>query len=236
MNEDRQKTPLRGVRKVIAQRMQESLKSTAQLTYHADADVTDLMEVRRHWKADGRHISLEDCLLFALTRTLRELTDFNGVADESSFTPSATVDMALAISSPNGLMTPVLRGIESLSLDDLARKRRDTVERALAGKLAVSEMKGGSFTLSNLGHTRVKYFTPILNAGQIGILGVGRMIQQLRLSEQQTPKSRSMLPLSLTTDHRIVDGDPSGRFLTLLCEQLEEFDDATSPSPKAQAV
>lgn len=235
MTEQGQKVPLRGVRKIIAQRMQDSLKSTAQLTYHADADITDLMTRRRSWKADGRKVSVEDCLLFAVSKALTAMPDFNGVADEDSLTRSKSVDISLAISSPVGLMTPILRNVQTLSLDDLSKVRRDTVERALSGKLAVSEMKGGSFTLSNLGHTRVRYFTPILNAGQIAILGVGRLVQNLELSDEHALEQRSMLPLSLTADHRIVDGEPAGRFLTLLCEHLENFDDAC-PDPEAQIV
>ncbi len=231
MAEQLEAVRLRGVRKVIADRMQASLQSTAQLTYHADADITHLLAERRLWKEKGRLISLEDCLIFALSAVLAELPEFNGTSDTQSIHPSASIDMSLAISSPAGLMTPVLKGVETFDLDTLAETRRDVVGRALKGKLAVSEMKGGSFTLSNLGHTRVRYFTPILNAGQIAILGVGRLETRLALSDQGEVCQQSILPLSLTADHRIVDGEPAGRFLTLLCEQLEDFDD-TRPNAK----
>lgn len=219
---------LRGVRKVIADRMMDSLRSTAQLTYHADADVTDLLAKRRVWKENGRRISLEDCLIHALSGVLTEMPEFNGTSDAQSVQLSASIDISLAISSPAGLMTPVLRGVETLDLDTLANTRRDVVSRALKGKLAVSEMKGGSFTLSNLGHTRVRYFTPILNAGQIAILGVGRLETRFVLSEDRTVGQNSFLPVSLTADHRIVDGEPAGRFLTGLCERLEDFDETGS--------
>ncbi|WP_375209456.1 2-oxo acid dehydrogenase subunit E2 [Hyphomonas jannaschiana] len=212
-----------GVRKIIAERMLASLHSTAQLSYHGDADVTDLMARRSAWKTAGQAISLEDCLIHAIARTLEAYPDFNGVADDVSITRHESIDLSLAISTPMGLMTPVLRDVGSMPLVDIADRRRDLIERAQVGKLAVSEMKGGSFTLSNLGHTRVRYFTPILNAGQIALLGVGRLVETAIVDEVGHPKAARMLPLSLTADHRIVDGEPAGQFLDQLCRHLEQF-------------
>ena len=214
---------LGGVRKVIAERMLASLQSTAQLSYHGDADVTELMARRSTWKAAGHAISLEDCLIYAIARSLEALPDFNGVADDVSITRHSAIDLSLAISTPMGLMTPVLRDVGSMQLGDIASERRDLIVRAQAGKLAVSEMKGGSFTLSNLGHTRVRYFTPILNSGQIALLGVGRLAETAVFDEAGHPAPARMLPLSLTADHRIVDGEPAGQFLDLLCRHLEQF-------------
>ena len=214
---------LSGVRKVIAQRMLASLHGAAQLTYHGDADVTALMTRRKDWKAAGHAISLEDCLIFAIARTLEAYPEFNAVADDTSFTRHSTMDLSLAISTAAGLMTPVLRNAGTMSLSELAGTRRDLVTRGLAGKLAVSEMKGGSFTLSNLGHTRVRYFTPILNAGQVALLGVGRLVETAVFDTTNVVKPARMLPLSLTADHRIIDGEPAGKFLDALCEYLEDF-------------
>lgn len=209
---------------MIAGRMMASLQSTAQLTYHGDADVTHLMALRKGWKADGLNISLEACLIHALCRTLEGFPAFNGVADEVSVTMAGDVDLSLAISTPSGLMTPVLKGANALPLAELSDTRRALVSRALAGELAVSEMKGGTFTLSNLGHTRVRYFTPILNAGQIALLGVGRLEQTAVFNDEGEVTASYRLPLSLTADHRIVDGEPAGKFLDTLCCKLEGFD------------
>ena len=215
---------LQGVRKVIADRMQASLHNTAQLTYHADADVTALMELRQTRKVNERSLSLEDCLIYALATTLKALPEFNGMSDITSLTLNQAVDLSLAISTPQGLMSPVLKDVGALSLEDIAIRRRDLIMRAMEGKLSVSEMKGGSFTLSNLGQTRVRYFTPILNAGQIGLLGVGKLQDTVKLADNDRPVWARVLPLSLTADHRIVDGEPAGRFLGHLCDQLEDFD------------
>jgi pyruvate/2-oxoglutarate dehydrogenase complex dihydrolipoamide acyltransferase (E2) component len=217
---------LNGVRKVIAERMCASLQNTAQLTYHADADVTALMALRQAWKVEGRSPSLEDCLIHALAETLKAFEAFNGVSDSTSLILNQTVDLSIAISTPHGLMSPVLRDIGGMSLEEISVHRRDLIERAMNGKLSVSEMKGGSFTLSNLGQTRVRYFTPILNAGQVGLLGLGRLQDTFMLTENDRPVRLRALPLSLTADHRIVDGEPAGRFLDHLCGRLESFDAA----------
>lgn len=216
--------PIQGVRKIIAQRMLESLHSTAQLSYHADADVTALLAQRERWKTQSHSISLEACIIFSLAKTLAEFPAFNGVASADSVTLFDQIDLSLAVATPNGLMTPVLRNINALDLPELAQQRKQLVQRALTGKLSVSEMKGGSFTISNLGHTRVKYFTPILNSGQLALLGVGSLYETLSLGADNEIMCRHYLPLSLTADHRLIDGDPAGRFLSKLCEQLEHLD------------
>lgn len=218
--------PFRGVRKVIADRMMESLQASAQLTYHGDADVTALMEMRRSWKEQGEPVSLEACVILALVQTLLTFPAFNATADERSISISEPIDLSIAISTPAGLMTPVVKDIGSDGLKALADKRRDLIGRAMDGKLSVSEMKGGSFTLSNLGHTRVRYFTPILNAGQVALLGIGRLEDKLSVNVEGAVTVRQLLPLSLTADHRIIDGEPAGQFLDSLCAALEAFDAA----------
>ena len=215
---------LRGVRKVIADRMMASLQGSAQLTYHGDADVTTLMTLRRGWKEQGKSISLEACVIFCLVKALQAYPAFNAVSDEQSISIREAIDLSLAISTPAGLMTPVLKDLGNDSLADLADKRRELIGRAMAGQLSVSEMKGGSFTLSNLGHTRVRYFTPILNAGQVALLGIGRLEDKLSLDEDGVVSARKLLPLSLTADHRSIDGEPAGQFLGSLCAALEVFD------------
>lgn len=217
-------SPFRGVRKVIAARMMASLQSTAQLTYHGDADVTALMQQRRRWKEQGETVSLEVCVIFSMVKALKALPDINGVAGESSVTQSEAVDLSIAISTEAGLMTPVLKDIGGETLGTLSDRRRDLIERARAGKLSVSEMKGGSITLSNLGHTRVRYFTPILNAGQIALVGLGRLEETVQLDAAGQLVRRQVLPVSLTADHRVVDGEPAGQFLEAVCGGLEAFD------------
>ncbi|MFV3077416.1 2-oxo acid dehydrogenase subunit E2 [Niveispirillum fermenti] len=217
---------LKGVRGVIAARMMDSLHHSAQLTYHAEADISALLDQRREWKQAGLKISVEDCVIHALARVLAAFPAFNGVLEDGLFTPSAGLDLSVAITTPGGLMTPVLRGASTLSLAGIAAARADLVARAQAGKLAVSQMRGGSFTLSNLGTTRVRFFTPILNRPQVALLGLGRVDPVLVPDGAGGGRTVQRLGLSLTADHRLLDGYPCGQFLEGLCHAVERFEAA----------
>lgn len=223
-NLSNQAVRITGIRSVIAKRMVESLASAAQLTYFADADITGLLASREEWKNAGQSVGIEDCIIYAIARSLSGFPDFNATLEEDMFARSDAINMSVAISSPTGLMTPVVRGVEQLSLSDIAEKRRDLVTRALEGRLEVEDMKGGTFTVSNLGLTRVRHFTPILNRPQVALLGIGRIEEVAKQGRNGRLDWRKVVGLSLTADHRILDGDPSGRFLAALCEGLENFD------------
>lgn len=220
VSQDGETVAFRGARKVIATRMMQSLHTSAQLTFQAEADITALMVSRKQWSVSGRKISLEDCLIAALGHAHRTAGGLSGVADADGVALFDELHLSIAIETQNGLMTPVLRHVERLSLEEIAVARRALVERALSGQLKVCDMKGGTFTLSNLGQTRVSFFTPILNGGQLGLLGVGSFVRRPSLEDGQL-SDRAWLPLSLTADHRVVDGAPAGRFLTQICEYLE---------------
>ena len=218
--------PLKGVRGVIAARMMDSLQQSAQLTYHAEADIAPLLARRQEWKVHGLKISVEDCIIHALAGVLANFPQFSGTLEEGLFTPSPVLDLSIAITTPGGLMTPVLRGASGMSLMEIAAARAALVARAQAGKLAVSEMKGGSFTLSNLGTTRVRFFTPILNRPQVALLGLGRVEPVLLPDGDDGVRVARRLGLSLTADHRLLDGYPCGQFLESLCHAVEWFEAA----------
>ena len=215
---------LAGARRVIARRMMRSLAASAQLTYHADADITDLMARRTGWKARGARISLEDCAIAALAGALAAQPQLNGTLADDVLNLEASVDVAVAISVSGGLMTPVVRNAQRLDLAGVAAARADLVARARSGTLKVSEMKGGTTTISNLGLTVVRHFTPILNGGQLTLLGLGRTETRLARSAAGEIVERLSLGLSLTADHRVVDGEPAGRLLGDICERLRTLD------------
>ena len=211
---------LRGVRRLIADRMMASLKESAQLTYHARADVTDMMAWRASLPANRRP-GVEDCVISALASALAQHPDFNATVQAGTVTIHARIQVAVAISTPGGLVTPVLRDVQDLPIEQIALRRRELVRRAQEGRLATSEMKGGTITISNLGLTAVQFFTPILNAGQAAILGLGRITPELRRAPDGEIVSSLALGLSLTCDHRWVDGDPSAKFLGDIIRGLE---------------
>ncbi|MDI3299382.1 MAG: dihydrolipoamide acetyltransferase family protein [Bacillota bacterium] len=214
--------PLRGMRRTIAQRMQRSLAETAQLTLHASADATELVRLRQARRAEG--LAYDDLLVRALALSLREHPALNGWLVEDELRLAERVDVGLAVALPEGLIVPVIRDAASRSLREIAAERARLVERARSGRLAVSEVTGGTFTLTNLGMYRIEGFTPILNAPQIATLGVGRIAPEARVLEDGRIAARPVLRLSLTFDHRAVDGAPAAAFLDALVRRLEAAD------------
>lgn len=217
-------TRLAGARRVIAQRMMHSLATSAQLTYQTDVDITDLLARRAAWKAASLRVGIEDCALMALARALAEHPQLNATTEGELVRFEHSVDVSVAIAVGGSLLTPVIRDAAGLDLAGIAAARAALVERARTGGLKVSEMKGGTTTLSNLGRTAVRHFTPILNGGQPTLLGLGRIESRLARLPSGEIVDRQVIGLSLTADHRLVDGEPAGRFLGEICQRLQALD------------
>lgn len=205
---------LTGMRGIIARKMQESLSSAAQLTFHADCDATALVSVRNGMKGRGTPVSYEDLMCKAVSTALKEFPEFNGHVVDKEIRISDRHHISVAIAVAQGLVVPTVFDVQDKSLEEISEARRDLIERAKTGALTVLEMTGGTFTISNLGMTRVRYFTPIINSPQIAILGLGQL-KGRELAEDYT------MGLSLTADHRAVDGYPCGMFLGRLAEVIE---------------
>jgi len=213
---------LSGMRGVIARHMLESLSSAAQLTYFATADASGLVDARDAWKSQGNKVGYEDIILSCLCASLEDYPDFNGIARGKDVQVHQEVRISVAVALPDGLVAPALSDLRGLIVPEISVLRRNLVDRARQGRLSVAEMKAGTFTISNLGATRVDHFTPILNGGQIGLLGVGQIANKPAALGNGSVGIRPELGLSLTTDHRFVDGAPSGAFLTSLIEKIEK--------------
>lgn len=220
---DTRGVPLRGARAMIADKMVASLRDAAQLTHHARADVSALLAAKEALAAEGTRVSVEDLLMAAVVRVLKRHPDINGVVKDRAIYLSDQVDLCVAIALPGNLLAaPAMFGADAMSLTELRAARQDLSARAKANKLTVAEMTGGSFTVSNLGLSRVEQFTPILNTPQIGILGVGRIVE----TATRGPEGIAFRPftgLSLTFDHRAIDGAPAADFLSDLCAEIEGF-------------
>ena len=129
--------------------------------------------------------------------------------------------MSVAIALPNGLVAPAIFDVHAMSVPEIAAARQDLIARARAAKLTVRELTGGTFTVSNLGASRVRFFTPILNYPQVAIVGLGQIAQRPWVCDDGTVAARPVIALSLTSDHRFIDGEPSAAFLTTLCRLIE---------------
>ena len=221
--------PVRGARRLVAERMHASLRDTAQLTMTSYADATRLLQLRAAFKtADPQFemsdVTLNDLLLFAVARTLTEHPELNATCRDGEggleIVRSAAVHLAFAVDTPRVLMVPVIRDAAGLRVRELSTRAADLAERCREGSITPAELAGGTFTVSNLGSFGVESFTPILNPPQAAILGVGAVTWR-PIGEREV---QQQVALSLTIDHRLIDGAPAARFLQTLCARIAELD------------
>ncbi|HEX9869171.1 MAG TPA: dihydrolipoamide acetyltransferase family protein, partial [Candidatus Tectomicrobia bacterium] len=213
-----QSIPLRGMRKVIAERMHKSLQSSAQLTITTEVDVTQLIDRRQEVQREF-NATYTDFIIQACAHALKQHPRMNAVLDGDTIQVQGQISVGLAVALEEGLIVPVVHNTDKKSLKDIAQEARGLAEKARAGKLAIEDVSGGTFTVSNLGMFGVDGFTPILNAPQTGILGVGRIVEKPVIYHGEIAK-RSMMVLSLTFDHRVIDGAPAGAFLQTVADLL----------------
>jgi len=217
---------IKGVRKIISERMYESLQSTAQLTMHASADVRGLLTFRKACKAstDGQvqMISINDMLLWIISRVLDGFPGINALMLQENIIEHSQVNLGFAVDTPRGLIVPVIKDVRSKSLRQLSVEAKDLAQSCIHGKFSPEILEEGTFTVTNLGIFGISGFTPILNTPQVAILGIGGIEQkpvQIGSEIQFVPH----IELSLTIDHRAIDGAPGARFLSALTRLIARF-------------
>lgn len=216
------RVPLKGMRKMIAAKMLESLQTTAQLTHHAECRLDALKARRAELKAEGSAVSVQDLLLLKVIETLKAHPGLNATLDGEVIEHHTAVHLGLAIPLPGDLLVaPALFDADRLDGEGLYQARKALTDKALAGKLSVKELTGATFTVSNLGLSRVHHFTPVLNPPQVAILGVGGIQRRLELGPSGELVEVEWMGLSLTFDHRAVNGAPAADFLDDLCRRIE---------------
>ncbi|MGH2519505.1 MAG: dihydrolipoamide acetyltransferase family protein, partial [Chloroflexota bacterium] len=214
---------LAGRRGLIAQRMHASLRDMAQLTLGLEADVTAALALRQQLKAlwpEEQQPTVTDLVLRAVILALGEHPALNATLEGTTLRTHGSIDLGLAVDAEGGLVVPVLHQAEALSLREQAQHTRDLATRARENCLRPEDVAGGSFTLTNLGGLGIDFFTPIINPPQVAILGLGRVFPRLSLAAGQVAE-RQYLTLSLTIDHRAIDGAPAARFLGTVKRNLE---------------
>ena len=215
--------PITGLRRTIASRMLESTLSMAQVTLTTEADVTDAMRLREglsRQSAEGG-LSPLHLVIMSTARSLREHPRMNAIQREDEVELVPEVNIGVAVSLPDGLIVPTIRRADEKSLGQIAREARDLADRAREGKASYDEVTGGTFSITNLGAYEIDAFTPIINPPQVGILGVGRALEKPAVHQGEMVK-RSMMFLSLTFDHRVIDGAPAAEFLRAVKGHLED--------------
>lgn len=219
---------VKGVRKVIAERMLQSLQTTAQLTLHTSADARALQSLRKRLKESPeamglRGITINDLVLFAVARTLPTYPSLNALFYGTEIHQYRSVHLGVAVDTPRGLMVPVIRAAETLSLRRLSAEAKRLAAACLESKITPDELTGGTFTVTNLGAFGVESFTPVLNPPQVAILGVCA-IQPKAVETNDGIQFIPHLGLSLTINHQVVDGAPAARFLQALGQAIATID------------
>ncbi len=219
-----EEAPMTGVRKAISRSMCASLTEMAQLTLNASFDATSIMEYIKQLKQNAEalglpKITLNDMVLYAVSRTLPAHPYINANLVGDSFRLFRHANIGLAVDTERGLLVPTLFGTDTMSLAQIAAASKEAAERARGGQLSPDEMSGGSFTVTNLGSLGIESFTPVINPPQTAILGVCTITNRMRADGSVYPA----MGLSLTFDHRAVDGAPAAKFLAQLCSMLENF-------------
>lgn len=214
-------TPISPMRRAIAERLQTWLGSTAQVTLTAEADVTDLAaELGRRARDDPPQGTLAAAAVRAVALALRDHPRVGARWTEAGLREPDRRDIGVAVALADGLVTPVVRDADRKDLPTLGREIAAAAERARAGLLTPAEVEGGVLSVTNLGAYRIDGFTPLLNPPQSAILGLGRARWRPAVRDGAVVP-RQLMVLSLTFDHRVVDGAPAASFLTDVVERLE---------------
>ncbi len=219
---------LKGIRKLIAERMLESLRNSAQLTLNSSADASALLALRGRFKSSVTHkefqsVTINDLVQYAVVRVLPQHPELNALLNGDLIEYHDKIHLGFAVDTPRGLMVPVIRNAGALNLLALSLEAKRLSSACLSGKISPDELNGGTFTTTNLGSLGVESFTPVLNLPQTGILGINT------ITPRAVEKGNGLefiphISFSLTIDHRVIDGAAGARFLQSLAKTITEID------------
>lgn len=199
---------VKGMRRTIARRMHQSISTTAQLTLHTTIEIPELVSFKKSHPV----ITYTDLFVKATAMALMKHPRLNATFIEDTIQLWPSANIGLAVSLEDGLIVPAIADAEEKTLEQIAETRKDLINRAQTGQLTTEEVTSGTFTISNLGMSPVEAFTPILNIPQVALLGIGRIKEMPRVVKG-TVQIVPVVYLSLTIDHRVVDGEPGAMFL-----------------------
>ena len=223
---ERQK--MNGVRRMTARHLAATWNTVPQVTQFDHADITDLERLRKHFaprvaKDNGGKLTITAIMLKVVASALKVFPNFNSAVDMGSeeIVLKKYINIGLAVETPRGLLVPVVRGVDGKNITQLAADLAAISAKARTGKSTPEDMSGGNFTISNLGGIGGIGFSPIVNHPEVAILGISRGSMEAKYIDGEFVP-RLMLPLSLSYDHRVIDGAEGARFLRWVCEALEE--------------
>ena len=216
-----------GIRRAISKSMHTSLSTMAQLTHNTSFDATAILNYRKLLKnSEGElsGITLGDIILYAVSRVLLNHPDLNAnMLDDNSIRLFKHVNLGVAVDTPRGLMVPTIFNADQKSLLEISKEVKELAAQCREGNINPDKLSGGTFTVSNLGNLGVESFTPVINPPQTGILGVCGTVERVRKGKDGAIEIYPAMGLSLTYDHRAVDGTPAAKFQKELGAALENF-------------
>ena len=220
--------PLSRTQSHVARVMHRNWVSIPHVTHHDDADITGFEQRRKEWNTahPDKRRTLLPALIKASVAALQRYPQFNSSlsADAMSLSLKKYYHIGIAVDVPNGLLVPVIRDCDTKTIDEISAEIAHISEKARTKGLSMAEMSGGCFTLSSLGHIGGTGFTPVINAPEVAILGICRTQGRFLPDATGLPVLRQLLPLSLSYDHRVINGADAARFLCAMAESLESFD------------
>lgn len=212
--------PFAGMRKVISENMMKSLHGMAQANHRMKVDMTEAIKLRERLKVDGVKISYNDILVKVVAKALGDFPIVNSTLTEEGIVLRDFVNVGLAVAVDNGLIVPVVKDADLMTLKEISAVSGELIEKAKGGKLSPDDYKGGTFTITNLGMFDIDEFTAVINSPEVGILAVGK-IEKMPVVEGNEVVIKPIMILSLTYDHRIVDGAPAAQFLQRIKQILQ---------------
>ncbi|MDY3868010.1 MAG: dihydrolipoamide acetyltransferase family protein [Pyramidobacter sp.] len=220
--------PNSGIRKVIAKNMHDSIANMAQLSMTAYFDATEILAFREKVKKKGAemgygNISINDMILYAVSRTILDHPLLNAHYSDKEMKLFKHVNLGVATDTERGLMVPTLMRGDTKSLNQISLEAKELSAACRENRISPQALSGGTITISNLGNTGISSFTPVINPPQTALVGVCGIEWKVRPGKDGTPELYQAIGLSLTIDHRAVDGAPAARFLNDLCRRLENF-------------
>ncbi|MEK6915784.1 MAG: dihydrolipoamide acetyltransferase family protein [Nanoarchaeota archaeon] len=224
-----ERIPMKGVRKVIAQNMINSLSRTAQVTAMEDIGVTKLWDLRlrekEHFAIEGVKLTFMPFVINAVIKALQKFPKMNSSIEGENIVLKKYYNIGVAVQTDVGLMVPVIKIAERKSISEIAKEIESLAEKCRDRTIDTMDLKGSTFTITNYGSIGGTYATPIINPGESAILGLGKIFDRAVLDNSGSVKNVKILPISLTFDHQIVDGAEATQFIIYLKELLESPDE-----------
>lgn len=225
---EQKEIPVKGIRKIISDLMLKSLTNSVQLTLNSSANAENLLALRKRLKNSSEslglnRVSVNDLVMFAVVRTLKDYPELNAHFLGDRIIQYGNVNLGIAVDTDRGLMVPVVKNVQNLSLKDFAFRNRAVYDRISANTILPDELSGATFTVTNLGSLGIESFTPVLNIPEVAILGVNN-IQLKPIMKDGEVVHESFIGLSLTFNHQAMDGAPAAKFLQSLSQNIKDVD------------